>query len=232
MHAKMKQKEKAISLRKRGKTYSEILKKVPVAKSTLSLWLRDVGLAKKQKQRISKKRREAQIRGGKARYDERVERTQSIFNDAKKDVGRLTKKDLWLMGTMLYWAEGSKEKAHNIGGARLEFMNSDPYMIAVYMRWLREVLNVVNSDIVVSIYIHKNSKHREEDVIRYWAYWAGVSKSQITYIYYKKHNPKTIRKNTNEDYYGALRVVVRRSVYLNRKVAGWIRAINEQLIKK
>lgn len=52
---KSKLKEKAVALRKEGKVYSEILKEVPVAKSTLSLWLRDVGLAKAQKQRITQK---------------------------------------------------------------------------------------------------------------------------------------------------------------------------------
>mgnify|MGYP000140241659 CR=1 FL=1 len=37
------EKEKAITMRKEGKTYSQILAVVPVAKSTLSLWLQDVG---------------------------------------------------------------------------------------------------------------------------------------------------------------------------------------------
>jgi len=46
---KFKEKEKAIKLRKRGFSYSEILREIPVAKSTLSLWLRSVGLAKKQR---------------------------------------------------------------------------------------------------------------------------------------------------------------------------------------
>ena len=50
MLAKIEEKQKAIALRKRGYSYSEILAEVPVAKSTLSLWLRSVGLAKKQKQ--------------------------------------------------------------------------------------------------------------------------------------------------------------------------------------
>lgn len=36
MFAKTILKEKAVELRKSGKTYSEILKEVPVAKSTLS----------------------------------------------------------------------------------------------------------------------------------------------------------------------------------------------------
>ena len=53
---KREEKEKAINLRKEGKTYSEILSVVPVAKSTLSLWLHSTKLAKKQKQRITEKR--------------------------------------------------------------------------------------------------------------------------------------------------------------------------------
>lgn len=38
----------AIELRKRGLSYSEILMQVPVAKSTLSIWLHSVGLSKTQ----------------------------------------------------------------------------------------------------------------------------------------------------------------------------------------
>ena len=53
---KIKEKEKAIILRKRGMTYSEILDVVSVAKSTLALWLQSVNLSKKQKQRITEKR--------------------------------------------------------------------------------------------------------------------------------------------------------------------------------
>ena len=49
MITKIKEKEKAIKFRKEGFFYSEILKKVPIAKSTLSLWLRSVGLTERQK---------------------------------------------------------------------------------------------------------------------------------------------------------------------------------------
>ena len=47
MVEKKKEKAKAIRLRRKGKSYNEILEKVPVAKSTLSRWLRDVSLAKR-----------------------------------------------------------------------------------------------------------------------------------------------------------------------------------------
>ena len=38
----LKEKRRAIQLRKQGQTYGEIVKQIKVAKSTLSLWLREV----------------------------------------------------------------------------------------------------------------------------------------------------------------------------------------------
>lgn len=55
MIQKIEEKKKAIELRKQGLSYREILEQIPVAKSSLSLWLRSVGLSKKQKQRLTEK---------------------------------------------------------------------------------------------------------------------------------------------------------------------------------
>jgi len=40
----------------------------------------------------------------------------------------------------------------------------------------------------------------------------------------KRHNPKTVRKNTGQDYKGCLRIDVRRSGWLYRKIDGWTSA--------
>jgi hypothetical protein len=37
----------------------------------------------------------------------------------------------------------------------------------------------------------------------------------------KHHNPKTTRGNVGETYHGRLRIEVRRSAVLYRKIAGW-----------
>lgn len=65
-------KQKAIALRRKGKTYSEILTTIPVAKSTLSNWLCSVGLAVPQKQVITEKRRLAALRGSATRHQNMV----------------------------------------------------------------------------------------------------------------------------------------------------------------
>src|SRR3989338_516629 len=49
-------KEKAIRLRKKGLSYKEILQKIPVCKSTISLWVRDVVLTKEQHKRLWEKK--------------------------------------------------------------------------------------------------------------------------------------------------------------------------------
>ncbi len=55
--SKFNLKEKAILLRRQGMTYSEILKIIPVAKSTLSEWFKSVSLSVSQKHNITVKKR-------------------------------------------------------------------------------------------------------------------------------------------------------------------------------
>jgi hypothetical protein len=40
----------------------------------------------------------------------------------------------------------------------------------------------------------------------------------------KKHNPKTARKNTGNNYHGCLRIDVHRSAEFYRKIEGWASA--------
>ena len=91
MQTKTKEKQKAIELRRKGLSYSEILKQIPVAKSSLSLWLKSVKLAVSQKQRLTDKKRASALRGALKRKNERVALTQEIKDKAKKEIGVLTK---------------------------------------------------------------------------------------------------------------------------------------------
>ena len=221
---KSKLKEKAVALRKEGKVYSEILKEVPVAKSTLSLWLRDVGIAKAQKQRITQKKLDASLRGGQAKREQRVKLQQDIFAQAYKDITHISKRELWLIGIALYWAEGSKEKEYQ-PGSRFQFGNSDARMIRLIVKWLMEVMNIPGDQIGFDIYIHENSKNNENMVKRYWSEVTGFPLDKFKNIYFKKHKIKTNRKNIGEGYYGGLRINVKSSSTLVRKVTGWTEAI-------
>ena len=221
---KIQEKEKAIKLRKRGFSYSEILKEIPVAKSTLSLWLRNVGLAKEQKQRLTERRLDAALRGAKVKKNQRLAITKEIKEKAKGEIGKLSKRELWLIGTALYWAEGSKQKDHNVSQV-VKFSNSDPIMIKVFLRWLQDVCKIPKSEISFRIALHKNTKNRLNKVQKYWANITSFSTSNFQKIDWKKHQVNTKRRNIGEKYFGLLNVYVRNSTNLNRKIEGWTEGI-------
>jgi uncharacterized protein YjiS (DUF1127 family) len=217
-------KTQAIILRKEGLTYTEILKQIPVAKSTLSLWLQDVGLSKKQVHRITEKKLLSAMRGGEIKRQKRIAKTEQIHEEALKDIGKISKRELWLMGVMLYWAEGSKEKAHHVGSG-VRFTNSDPAMIRLFLRWLSDTCHIDKKDITFEITIHTNHKSRTSEIARYWAHETGYPPEYFPHIYYKQGNPKTKRTNVGESYYGIIRISVRSSSSLLRRIAGWTKGV-------
>lgn len=220
-------KNEAIFWRRKGLSYSEILKRVPVAKSTLSLWLRSIGLARRQKQRLTKRRLAAARRGGQAKKQQRLISREKIKQEAALDITEITGKDLWLIGIILYWAEGSKEKEHKPGSGVL-FSNSDPLMIKMFLCWLKKCLLLEQERIILEIYLHENHKNDIEFIKKYWSDITGFPVGRFDRIYFKRHKPVTNRKNIGNNYRGLIRIRVTKSSELNRRIAGWIEGICKQ----
>ena len=215
---------KSIKLRKKGLSYNEILSTIPVAKSTLSLWLRDVGLAKKQRQRLSDKKRQSSLRGSQKRKDERILRSLEIKSSAMSEIGKLSIRELWLIGVALYWAEGSKEKEYHPGSGTY-FTNGDPRMIKTFLIWLKKCCDIEMAKIRFEIYIHESSKNNIPKIINYWAKVTGSPRKNFTNIYFKKNKVKTKRNNTGDLYFGLLKIKVKKSSSLLRKIDGWVNGI-------
>jgi hypothetical protein len=215
---------RAIKLRKRGFTYSDILKEVDVAKSTLSLWLRDCNLTKRQQHKITERKLSAIKKGGEAKRKIRINKEQEIYKKSEKDLKNILSDPVWLSGIMLYWAEGSKIREHN-PSVGLEFINSDPKMIQFFILWCRKVFNLSDDRFVFSVYIHDNARNNKKKVIEYWSRQTGFRRDFFKYIYFKKHKPLTKRKNIEENYYGTLKVRISKSTDLNRVVKGWVRVV-------
>ena len=222
----IEKKKIAIKLRKNGYSYSEILKKVPVAKSTLSLWLRNLRLDKEKEQRLIEKKKIASIYGGRARRNKRLSITKEIREKAKKEIGQLSDRELWLIGITLYWAEGTKQKENNVS-ERVKFSNSDPKMIKVFIDWLQKICKVPKSNIVFRIALHESAKGRLKEIQKHWSDVTGFSIDGFQKIDWKRHLLSTNRKNVKKDYFGVLHVYVNKSTNFNRKISGWIEGIYE-----
>lgn len=219
MVQKEKEKINALALRKQGLSYQEILKHIPVAKSTLSLWLRSVGLSRQQKQRLTEKKMASIRRGWAAWHQQRLARTENIRKEARRDFSRriLNRDALWLAGVILYWAEGTKEKPY-APGSGVAFNNSDARMIRLFLRWIKEIVNVPNEMIKLDLYIHQSGNTNR--ALCFWSKRAGVPSGKIR-VYFKRHNPSPKRKNIGNDYNGLLRISIKKSSGLNRRIDTW-----------
>ena len=224
MIPKIEEKNKAIELRKQGLSYKEILEQISVAKSSLSLWLRNVGLSKKQKQRLTKKKIASALRGALSRKNQRLDIVKRISGAAKDEIGKINKRELWLIGATLYWAEGSKQKEHNVSQV-VKFSNSDPRAIRFFLKWLRVICEISRKDIYFRIALHENSTNKLTEVKVYWSKVTGFPLDCFQKIDWKKNKINTKRKNVGQNYFGLLNVSVRKSTNFNRKISGWIEGI-------
>lgn len=222
---KHEKKLKAIELRMAGLSYSEILKQVNVAKSTLATWLCSVSLSMPQKQRLTDKKLASALRGALIKKERRIKLTEQIKKEAKSEIGSLSERERWLLGVALYWAEGSKEKSTH-PGLGIRFSNSDPLMVQFFTNWLIEICKIPKNMIEFELYIHENHKNRLPEVTKYWLQFIKPPKEHFKHIYFKKNKIKTKRKNVGNSYYGLVRVKVSSSSGLNRKIAGWIEGIS------
>src|SRR5947209_7829608 len=102
--------EQAIALRREGKSYREIRERIPVSKSSLSLWLSDVVLTEVQKDRLEALKHQGQTKAARTIQARRITRQRATMDAARAQIPELAESELFLAGIVLYWAEGSKAK--------------------------------------------------------------------------------------------------------------------------
>ncbi|WP_371661955.1 hypothetical protein [Streptomyces sp. NBC_00280] len=206
--------ERARELRKQGWTYNRIQAELGCSKSSVSLWVRD--LPHPEPKCTPEEQRE-RMNAGLARLQaSRQQERDATKQAAATAVGELSDRELFLTGVALYWAEGTKDKPH----ARrecVEFVNSDPGMIRVFLAWL-DLLEVSRERLHCRVMIHESA-----DVVaaeRHWAGLIGMDPSALGRTILKKHNPSTVRKNTGDSYRGCLGIRVRQGADLYRRIEG------------
>jgi len=207
----------AIKLRKQGKSYSEIRKKIKVSSSTLSLWLRNIKLTTKQKEEIKKKQSLGRKKGVKTIKKNKKKRIEITTKKARQEFNKFKSDPLFLSGLMLYWAEGSKP---NNGGS-VEFTNSDPKMINFIINWFKKFCGVLNSKFRISVHIHE--LHSRNDIEAYWSKITNIPESQ----FYKTQIKSTsLQHRKNKLYNGTCAIKIHdRSLF--RIIKEWIVQFNE-----
>ncbi|WP_028810867.1 hypothetical protein [Streptomyces flavidovirens] len=205
---------KARELRLQGLTYDQIQVELGCSKSSISLWVRDLP---KPEPRFTDEERRTRMNAGLAHLrSAQDQERQETKRKARDEVGELSDRELFLVGVGLYWAEGAKDKDYR-RSEKLQFINSDPNMIRVYLRWL-EILGVTRKRMHFRVSIHESANVLDAE--SFWADLAGVDVSVFQRATLKRHNPRTTRKNTAEAYRGCLIIYVTKSADLYRRMEG------------
>lgn len=97
-------------------------------------------------------------------------------------------------------------------------MNSDPALIGLFLRFV-ETAGIGRDKLIYQVQIHETADVSAAQ--RFWLDVTGADPAQFRRPTLKRHNPRTVRKNTGDDYHGCLRLEVRRSAGLYRKIEGW-----------
>ncbi len=215
----------ALEMRMQGMSYKEIAQEIGVSKSSLSLWLRGVLLTEEQKERLEGKQSENGRRRAEANRALRVAREEKIRREAAAQIPTIAESELFVAGVVAYRAEGAKQKAW-VSSCQVAFANSDPKMILLFLRFLK-LLGYERADVSACLAIHESGDERR--ALRFWSNITGIPKESFLKTILKRHNPKTVRKNTGEAYHGCLTIRVKRSSDFNRRLDGWFHAIVARL---
>ncbi|MCK4520842.1 hypothetical protein KAT95_03205 [Candidatus Parcubacteria bacterium] len=219
-----KDKNLAINLRKRGKSYNEIARILKVPKSTLSYWLRNIKMSPTAEtkfwDRTRKKRAKSITEFNKKRAEAAREKSEKFQKIASKNINQFNKRELLLVGTALYWAEGCKKTRW-----ALQFSNSDPVMIKLMIKFFKKICGIPKEKIRATIQIHSNVT--SEKAINYWSRISGVSKTQFTKCYSRLTPSSKQKRPFNTLPYGTLRIAIY-DIQVTNKVKGWIQGISKK----
>lgn len=171
--------QKAIDMRVDNEaSYSEIKKKLGVAKSTLSYWLREHPLSNKrigELRKIGWEKGEASREKYRNTMREKKKKIRAgVYQTEKEKFRKLSQETLYVAGLMLYSAEGGKKDAH-----RITIANTDTAIILFFIRWVQMFFDIEVGQLRFQLHLYENMNIGKEE--QFWrdSFFGKVKKSQF-----------------------------------------------------
>ncbi len=216
---KLIERERARALRKKGLSINQIVSKAGYSKASVSVWVRDIILTKRQKNKMSERGRSVESiekRRINRLANEHVKR-RIIIDEAKKEFTKISSQELKLIGVILYLGEGAKKKMGTVA-----MSNSDPVIIKIVLRFLREICKVPEEKFrgQIHTFAHANIEKTET----YWSEITGIPRKQFYKTYIKPSSASLQKRKTLP--FGTFDVSVHDTKLL-LTILGWIEKIKE-----
>lgn len=179
----------ATKLRLSGKSYTEIQRRLGIPKATLAGWFGDLTLPAAALARVRQRAYQKSVAALLARNRQQTALAQAralgIRRDAASAISALSQRELLLVAAALYWAEGHKRPVRR--GARevtyhaVSLTNSDPLLIRLFIRFLRECCAVPVPKLKASLRIfpHQSGVRLQ----RYWQQQTGIPAHNFSRMY-------------------------------------------------
>ena len=148
-------------------------------------------------------------------------RADTIKKQAASTIGALSRRELLLVGSALYWGEGSK-----IEGREVAFTNSDPHAVRVMTRFFREICQVHEADFRVHVAVHAGVD--ADAACRFWSEVTGVSRAQFTKPFVASRRANGSKPPVRRLPHGTCQVRVY-DIKQFHQVMGWIAGIQQAL---
>jgi len=219
--ARIKDREKALILRKQGMSYSQIKTIINVAKSTLSLWLRDYPLSKKRIRELRDRNEQRIEKYRETMRKKKEERLKQIYKEQKKLIFPLNKHENFLAGLFLYWGEGTKSRYTT------SISNSDPSVIKFFIYWLTKILLIPKEKINIFLQLYNDMNIKKE--INFWSETLNIPTNQFSRPYIKKSSSNRINHKGGFGH-GTCNATIR-NVRLSEKVLMGIKVIADRYRK-
>jgi transposase-like protein len=219
--------ERARELRRSGWSYSMITEELGVSPSTLSGWIRDVEI--EDRSIIEGRIREGRESSAQTHIARHQANAESVYNAALKEIGEMladgmTKRELFLTGLVLYWAEGGKTQ--NL----VALTNADPMVIKTFLRWVRESLGITDDCLRAEVHCYPDT-----DVTRVETYWSEITKIPLDQFYKTQIDTRTNKSLDKQGKleYGTVQIKVlgEGSSNLHRKIIAWIQGLGLSIDK-
>lgn len=197
--------QEIIQLRQQGYSIPEISNLVPVSKTTILRYVHGVEILPEYLKNWAGKR------GGSKK--KKLIKLEKAFEDGKKIVGEMSKKEKLLFLSALYWAEGSKKD--------FSLSNTDPGLIKVFISGIRDCLGIDDSRIRISIRLYEDLD--PEICLTFWSSITEIPKDDFVNI------DVLVGKKKGKLKYGMCRVRVLKGGDILKKIMGINKAIYENL---
>lgn len=210
-------------LRESGYSYNMIHKALGVSLGTLSYWFKDKPFTPNHE--VLRRIQFGPIKSGALRHEQKLKDIAERRLIGKVEVGKLTKRDLWMLGLGLYIGEGSKTTE----GIRIS--NSDPVVIVTAICWLKQICKLSDENLTVRIHIYPDNN--ETECKAYWSRVTGIPiKNFRKTIIDVRKNKKSSNRSKLPHGTAHISVVANgdpeKGVALYRKIDGWIEgALNQ-----